>query len=50
MLLYDTVNIWIDSIDTPTGNPFDVSGYLFDTTEHIGENGKCVLTGFFGNY
>lgn len=28
MLLYDTVNIWIDSHDTPTGKPFDVSGYL----------------------
>ncbi len=30
MLLYDTVNIWIDSIDTPTGKPFDVSGYFDD--------------------
>ena len=47
--MYDTVNFWIDSHDTPTGNPFDVSGYLFDTTDH-NKNGVFWQTGYFSNY
>ena len=51
MLLYDTVNIWIDSHDTPTGKPFDVSGYFDGEPDFSVRNGTIRnIIGHIRNY
>lgn len=45
--MYDTVNFWLDRLDIAGGNPFVISNYLSEITEHQNKKGYGITGSIF---